>query len=67
MDLRHELDKLESTRLFDIAHDIDIEERKHNLNDYSRSELMDVIVDWVMDGVKIGNWTVDGWIADVLA
>ncbi len=60
------LNKLNNSELFDIASDIDIEDKAHNLNDYDRSDLIGVITDHATNGFKNGWWTIEGWIQDVI-
>jgi len=53
--------------IYDVAADIDMEDMDHEeLGQYSRSELIEVITGWVERGIERGDWTLKGWIADVI-
>lgn len=52
--------------IYDVASDITMEDPVDGLNQASRSDLIDVIADWVFDGIKSKQWTLDGWIKDVI-
>jgi len=58
--------KCSDNMVFSVAQNVDIEDHDHDLNDYDRNDLIEVIYDFVEAGVKEGSWTMDGWIKDVI-
>jgi Zn finger protein HypA/HybF involved in hydrogenase expression len=70
MSIRQQLEEglksLDNGEISAIVNDIMIEEKNwEGTSNLDRDEMMDIIEEWVEDGIKNNHWTLDRWLSEV--